>query len=84
MIPSVAASPACLADWQARNRSFQSIDAFLAPMTFAWGDSGETLSGACVGPSVLPLLGVQPALGRSFLAADAQPGADTVAIVSDG
>lgn len=73
-----------LADWQARNRSFQSIDAFLAPMVFAWGDSGETLSGACVGPSVLPLLGVQPALGRSFLAADAQPGADTVAIVSDG
>lgn len=73
-----------LADWQARNRSFQSIDAFLAPMTFGWGDSGETLSGACVGPSVLPLLGVQPALGRWFLADDAQPGADTVVIVSDG
>jgi len=77
-------SGADLADWQARNRSFQSIDAFLAPMPFALGDSGETLSGACVGPSVLSSLGVQPALGRSFLAADALPGADTVAIVSDG
>ncbi len=73
-----------LADWQARNRSFELIDAFLAPMPFSWGDNGDTLSGACVGPSVLPMLGVQPALGRSFVAADALPGADTVAIVSDG
>jgi predicted permease len=73
-----------LADWQARNRSFESIDAFLAPMPFSWGDQGETLSGACVGPAVLPMLGVQPALGRSFAVDDARLGADTVAIVSDG
>ena len=73
-----------LADWQARNHSFESIDAFLAPMSFSWGDSGQTLSGVCVGPSVLAMLGVQPALGRSFVAADARPGADTVVIVSDG
>jgi putative ABC transport system permease protein len=73
-----------LADWQARNRSFESLDAFLGQMSFTVGDGGEVVPGACVGPSVLPLLGVQPALGRNFLAADAKPGADTVAIVSDG
>jgi predicted permease len=73
-----------LADWQVQNRSFESLDAFLGQLTFALGDSGEAVPGACVGPSVLPLLGVQPALGRTFVAADASPGADTVAMVSDG
>jgi predicted permease len=73
-----------LADWQARNRSFESLDAFLGQMSFTIGDGGEAVPGACIGPSVLPLLGVQPALGRNFVAADARPGTDTVAIVSDG
>ena len=73
-----------LADWQARNRSFESIDAFLAPMPFSWGDKGETVSAACVGPAVLPMLGAQPALGRFFVPGDARPGADTVVVVSDG
>ena len=73
-----------LADWQAQNRSFESLDAFLGQMPFTVGDSGDSVLGACIGPSVLPLLGVQPALGRAFRASDATPGADTVAIVSDG
>src|SRR5258708_24766306 len=54
-----------LADWQARNRSFESLDAFLGQLTFAVGEGGEAVPGACIGPSVLPMLGVQPALGRN-------------------
>jgi putative ABC transport system permease protein len=77
-------SGADLADWQQRNRSFEGIDAFLGQLTFSLGQSAESVSGACVGPSVLPLLGVRPSLGRNFSATDATPGADTVAIVSDG
>jgi putative ABC transport system permease protein len=73
-----------LADWQMRNRSFESLDAFLGQMSFTVDDGGGAVPGACIGPSVLPLLGVQPALGRNFVASDARPGADTVAIVSDG
>jgi predicted permease len=73
-----------LADWQAQNRSFESLDAFLGQMPFTVGDSGDSVFGACVGPSVLPMLGVQPLLGRAFVAADATPGADTVAMVSEG
>jgi ABC-type antimicrobial peptide transport system permease subunit len=34
------------------------------------------------GPSVLPILGVSPALGRNFVGSDVQPGAAAVAIVS--
>jgi predicted permease len=77
-------SGADLADWQARNRSFDSLDAFLGQMPFTLGDSGETVQGACIGPSVLPLLGVAPALGRNFLPSEARLGADNVAIVTDG
>lgn len=73
-----------LADWQARNHSFQSIDAFLGQMTLSLGEGGDAVAGACVGPQVLSMLGVQPALGRGFLPADARPGADTVVVVSDG
>jgi putative ABC transport system permease protein len=77
-------SGADLTDWQERSRSFGALDAFLGQLTFTVGESAEAVPGACVGPSVLPLLGVQPALGRNFIASDARPGTDTVAIVSDG
>ena len=73
-----------LADWQARNRSFDGLDAFLGQLPFTLGDSGEAVQGACIGPGVLPLLGVAPAQGRNFLPSEARPGADTVAIVTDG
>jgi predicted permease len=72
-----------LADWQARNHSFVSLDAFLGQMAFTLGNSGDAVPAACIGPGVLPLLGVQPVRGRNFLPSDARPGADTVAIVSD-
>ena len=84
MIPFGAESPAWISQTGRRaiarsvNRCLPGANAVLM------GRPGETLSGACVGPAVLPMLGVQPALGRSFAAADAQPGADPVAIVSDG
>lgn len=72
-----------LADWRARNRSFESLDAFLGQLTFSIGDSGDSVAGACIGPSVLPLLGVEPARGRNFTASEAAPGTDTAVIVSD-
>ena len=73
-----------LADWRARSRSFEALDAFLGQMAFSVGDNGESVTGACIGPDVLPLLGVQPALGRNFLPSDARLGSDSVVIVSDG
>ena len=72
-----------LADWQARSRSFESLDAFLGQMTFSIGDSGESVAGACIGPSVLPLLGVEPVRGRNFALNESRAGNDSAAIVSD-
>jgi putative ABC transport system permease protein len=51
-------------DWRTQSRSFTGIDAFLEQMPFTVGNDGDTVSGACIGPSVLPILGVAPALGR--------------------
>jgi putative ABC transport system permease protein len=71
-----------LEDWRQQNRSFAGLDAFLEQWTFSVGETGQSVTGACIGPSVLPILGVSPALGRNFVGSDARPGAAAVAIVS--
>ena len=76
-------SGADLEDWQRQNHSFAQLDAFLGQMPFTIGDTGQSVVGACIGPSVLPMLGVVPALGRNFLPSDTQPGAPPAAIVTD-
>ncbi|HEY2434578.1 MAG TPA: ABC transporter permease [Vicinamibacterales bacterium] len=70
-------------DWRRESRSFIDIDAFLEQMSFSVGDGGDTVGGACVGPSVLPILGVAPALGRNFTVADTVGEGRPVVIVSD-
>ncbi|MGH9411750.1 MAG: ABC transporter permease, partial [Vicinamibacterales bacterium] len=76
-------SGADLDDWRRQNRTFAGMDLFLEQMTYRVGDSGDSVTGACVGPSVLPILGVAPALGRNFTAADTAGGGQPVVIVSD-
>src|SRR6185503_8138837 len=70
-------------DWRRQTRSFTDIDAFLEQMSFTVGDGGDTVGGACVGPSVLPILGVAPALGRNFTVADTVGEGRPIVIVSD-
>ena len=45
---------------------------------------GATLSGAQVSPSLFPLLGSRPELGRLFLEAEARDGANRVVVLSHG
>lgn len=71
-------------DWRDQSRSFTNIDAFLEQMTYSVGESGDTVNGACVGPSVLPILGVTPALGRNFTTEESSGAGEPVVIVSDG
>jgi putative ABC transport system permease protein len=70
-------------DWRAQNHSFINIDAFLEQMSYSVGDSGQSVAGACIGPSVLPILGVGPALGRNFTSDDSVGLGQPVVIVSD-
>jgi predicted permease len=72
-------------DWQARNHSFQAIGFFMMqlPSFRADGDPQFTIQ-VLSSTNLFELLGIQPALGRSFVPADSQPGRSNVLIVGDG
>jgi len=73
-----------LVDWRARSRSFERIGGY-------WYDSlvlpeegtPEFIRGASVTQDLLPMLGVQPALGRYFLPEEDKPGGERLIILSD-
>src|SRR5579884_402785 len=71
-------------EWRAKGKSFSemgSIDA--RDFTLTGAGQPEQLKGARISASVLPMLGVQPELGRNFTAEDDQPGHEHVVIISD-
>ncbi|MGI9041536.1 MAG: ABC transporter permease, partial [Gemmatimonadales bacterium] len=73
------------ADMKREDRSFTD----LVPMrsvsyNLAGTDSPDNVPAARVGSGFFELLGVRPALGRTFLADEDQPGRGNVAILSDG
>ncbi|HKW48267.1 MAG TPA: ABC transporter permease, partial [Gemmatimonadaceae bacterium] len=54
------------------------------PYTLSEGGEPEQVAGVKTTPALLSTLGVHPAIGRDFTAADALPGAPRVALISDG
>lgn len=79
------ASAANFLDWRDQNRVFS----HLAAMDFATFDlsvkgAPDRVSGIRVSAGYFELLGVPPALGRTFTAEDDRPGAPCVAVVSHG
>src|SRR6185503_6460473 len=72
-------------DIERQARRFESMAAFRCwPYSFteAGGTDAESLDGARVSPALFTVLGVRPALGQPFTAADAVPGAPSVALIS--
>jgi putative ABC transport system permease protein len=67
------------------SRSFTAVAAagYWTPV-ITGGTAPERLSGQKVSSGFFRVLGVAPALGRDFLAAEDRPGADLVVILSDG
>jgi predicted permease len=64
---------------------FESFGAY-SERSMAWSDGAgaERLRGRVVTWTYFDVLGLRPALGRSFLASEGRPGAPAVVIVSDG
>ncbi|HEX9967814.1 MAG TPA: ABC transporter permease, partial [Solirubrobacterales bacterium] len=72
-------------EWQARSRSFERMAAFTTRgMTLSDGDQTEMVAAVQATPGFFELLGVAPALGRTFRPGEEQEGAPKVAILSDG
>ena len=84
-IPQARVAAGTYRDWTERSESFAALGAYSFE-TFILGGTAEPeqISGARVSPSVFDVVGVQPALGRSFREEEATPGNDFVVILSNG
>jgi putative ABC transport system permease protein len=78
-------SPPGFADWRDQARSFDHVVAFQnwQPTLTGQGEP-EQLAGAQVSHDTFAMLGVAPALGRSFRPEEDQRGAESVVIISHG
>lgn len=73
-------------DYRRLATSLQDLSAYRTPRSLALsgGDRPEAVRVSAISPSTFPLLGMEPALGRGFRAAEETVGADRVAILSSG
>ena len=70
-------------DLRTRATSFQTIGGWVGgPVNLTGVDQPELLAGRRVTANLFDVLGVHPAIGRTFTTADDQPGADPVVIIS--
>jgi putative ABC transport system permease protein len=74
-----------LLDWRAQNRSFADIEAFATTVfNYTGGESPERVQAAQVTANLFSILGVLPSLGRNISPDEERPGAQRVALISDG
>jgi putative ABC transport system permease protein len=74
-----------LLDWRAQNRSFADIEAFATTVfNYTGGESPERVQAAQVTANLFSILGVSPSLGRNISPDEERPGAQRVALISDG
>jgi putative ABC transport system permease protein len=73
------------ADWRAQTRSFTDMAAaeYWTP-DLTGGDDPGAINALHITPGMLPMLGVQPLLGRMFAADEDRPGNEFVAIIGYG
>jgi putative ABC transport system permease protein len=78
-------SPPNYRDFKERNRSFAAIGAFHSTSVNLVGEGEpQRLNGSALTGDVLPMLGVQPLLGRTFTDADDRSGVDGTVLLSYG
>jgi putative ABC transport system permease protein len=69
--------------WREQARSFEGIEGWTFRSVLAYDDNGaRVVTGMRITPGLPSLLGVVPVLGRGFTAADAEPGAPAVVMLS--
>jgi putative ABC transport system permease protein len=82
-LSNFAASMLNYLSWKEQNRSFQALGAVGgATYTLTGRGDPEQFNGGNISPSLLPILGIQPVLGRGFREGDDRPGAPPIALIS--
>jgi len=72
-------------DWRRENHSFTDMGAFLGDdFNFTGSGQPEHLRGGFISASLLPVLGVNPLMGRNFLPQEDQQGAGGVVVLTYG
>jgi putative ABC transport system permease protein len=81
--PRLTVSALNFTDWQTQNHVFERMAVFKdADLTLSGVGEPELLKGVAMTAEMFPLLRVKPALGRSFTAAEDQPGREQVVVLS--
>lgn len=81
--PRDTPAPANYADWKSQNRVFDDMAAMASREFSLTGDGEpEKVSAYIVTANFFPLVGIKPALGRSFLAEEDRPEANKAAMIS--
>ena len=82
--PRMEPSPANYRDWKRLATSFTSMAAYASvSLNLAGIGDPERLEGAAITSDLFPMLGVQPAMGRLFTAADDSPETPGTVLLSD-
>jgi putative ABC transport system permease protein len=78
-------TPADFLDYQSQNKSFEQVATyFTQSLTLTGREEPERLRGSVVSADFFSILGAQPLAGRTLLPQEGQPGAERVAVISQG
>src|SRR5262245_25322798 len=77
-------SPDTFFDWRDQNHSFEGISVIDAWLPTILGGEPEQIPGATVTYNIFSVLGVSPAIGRTFVAEEDKPNGRKVVILGDG
>ena len=84
-VPQMSISYPNFLDWREQNKVFSGIAAMqFRSLNLTGKDEPERLAGRAVSAELFDVLGVKPALGRSFAPEEDRPGASPVCIISNG
>ena len=84
-LPNFSASLLNYLSWSEQTQTFERLGAVsFSPINLSGQGEPEQFTGNRISPSLIPLLGIQPVVGRAFLDGEDKPGSAPVAMVSEG
>ena len=84
-LPTFATSVPNYVSWKEQAGAFEQLGAFgYASFNLTGRGDPEQFTGGTISPTLLPLLGIHPVLGRAFRDDEDRPGAAKVAMISEG